>query len=365
MRISFDNEFKEYPANIKIVGIGGAGGNAVNRMVEAEIKGVELIAINTDVQALRRSTAPIKLQIGTELTDGLGVGGNPELGKKAAESDRERIKAELQGADMVFVTAGMGGGTGTGGAPVVAEISRQLGALTVGVVTFPFEFEGSVRIQQAEKGIKDLKPFVDTLLVIPNDKLFEMGEIKWEEAIYFANNILMQAVQTITNVITSTGIINVDFADIKTIMTNAGEALMGIGEAEGEDRAIKAIRQAITSPLLEDMRIDGAKGIVVNITTNKDFGIQELNNIANVLNSIRSPEAHLFYGHVMDPEIKNKVKITLVATGFTQRKQISYLKTRKKEIEHQEIFPQKNYKKDDTEELLKPAYLRLKCSKLK
>jgi len=360
MKIRFDEDFKEQPANIKIIGVGGGGGNAINRMVQAKIKGVELISVNTDSQALRRSLANIKIQIGAKLTKGLGAGGNPEIGKQAAIESADIIKGELVGADMVFITAGMGGGTGTGAAPVVAEISRSLKALTVGVVTYPFELEGKVRTQQADNGIKDLRPLVDTLLIIPNDKLFEIGgkDMSWEEAFRLADDVLRQAIQSITDVITVTGEINVDFADIRQIITGAGEALMGIGESEGVDRTLKAVDMAIKSPLLESISISGAKGVLVNITSGKDFKIHELSDVLNTIRELVKSDAHVFYGQVIDPTMTGKVRITIIATGF-QARQIRGMSI--KEIKNKNISIHKEIEEDN---ILRPAYLRYKCRKL-
>ena len=371
MRIKIDENLQEYPANIKIVGIGGAGGNAINRMIEADIKGVELIAVNTDAQVLRRSLAHNKLQIGQQLTKGLGAGGKPEIGKKAAEEDREKIQAELSNADMVFVTAGMGGGTGTGAAPVIAEISRSLNALTIGVVSFPFEFEGKTRIQQAEIGIKELQPFVDTLLIIPNEKMFEIGskEMQWIEGFRLADDVLQQAVQAITTVITSSGIVNIDFADVKNVMKDAGQALMGLGETEaGEDRAIKALEQAICSPLLDNVSIAGAKGIILNITTGKDFKMCELQDISRAIRE-RANCDHLFYGHVLKEDMEGRIKITVIATGFPAQKRpliIPFAEKHKKIKEELgwDTIGNKSAAEAPSGDLSRPAYLRYKPRKL-
>lgn len=320
LRIKFADDFKDQPAVIRIVGLGGAGGNAVNRMIEAGVAHVEFIAANTDAQALRRNLAPVRLQIGDKLTRGTGVGGNPSLGRQSAEESRDRVAEILTGADMVFLTAGMGGGTGTGSAPVVAEVARSLvpSPLVVGVVTKPFEFEGLVRATQAEAGIKELRAFVDTLLVIPNDRLFEIIDEKTPtlEAFRVADDVLRQAVQAIADVITTHGLINVDFADVKSIMSGAGEALMGIGTGNGKNRATDAARQAIQSPLLENVSIDGAKGVLVNITGNKDVTMYEVREVMDFISSAASTEAHVFYGQVFDESLEDNLKVTVIATGF-------------------------------------------------
>lgn len=305
-------------ANIKVIGIGGGGGNAVNRMVSSEIKGVEFIAANTDAQALRDSLAGYRLQLGAHLTKGLGVGGDPEKGRQAAEEDRDAIKESLEGADMVFITAGLGGGTGTGGSPVAAEIAKELGALTVGVVTKPFMFEGPIRFKQAEEGLKNMKRKVDTLIVIPNQRLFSIIDETTPalDAFKVADDVLRQAVQSISEIITSHGMINVDFADVKTIMLGAGEALMGMGWARGKDRAIKAAKAAINCPLLEEVSIAGAKGILVNITGNKDITMFEIKEAMDLIHNASASGANIFFGQAFDESLKDVVKITVIATGF-------------------------------------------------
>jgi cell division protein FtsZ len=322
MRIRLANKDSEQPAIIKVIGVGGGGSNAVNRMVSAGVKGVEFITINTDVQALRKSVASIRIQIGEKISRGLGVGGNPTIGKQAAEESRERIKEMLMGTDMVFITAGMGGGTGTGAAPVVAEVARSLGVLTVGVVTKPFEFEHRIRLSQAEEGIKNLKTFTDTLIIIPNEKLFTIVDDKTpiEDAFRIVDDVLRQAVQSISDVITTPGEINVDFADVTTIMKGSGEALMGMGEASGENRAIEAASRAISSPLLDDVSIDGAKGVLVNITGNRNTSMVEVRQAMTLIKESVAPEAHVFYGQVIDPNLDDRIKITVIATGFPTKK---------------------------------------------
>ncbi|WP_405001304.1 cell division protein FtsZ [Geochorda subterranea] len=306
-------------ANIKVVGVGGGGQNAVNRMIEAELRGVEFIAINTDAQALALSNAPHKLQIGEKLTKGLGAGSMPEIGQKAAEESRDLIREALQGADMVFITAGMGGGTGTGGAPVVAEIAREVAALTVAVVTRPFSFEGRRRMRQAEEGIANLRGRVDTLIVIPNDRLLQVVDKKTSivDAFRLADDVLRQGVQGISDLITVPGLINLDFADVRTIMSNAGSALMGIGRASGsEDRAVKAARAAVSSPLLESS-IQGAKGVLLNITGSSNLGLFEVNEAAQVVIEAADPEANVIFGAVIDDSLNDEVKVTVIATGFS------------------------------------------------
>jgi cell division protein FtsZ len=371
MRIKFSEDFQEYPANIKIVGVGGGGGNAVNRMVQAGIKGVEFIAVNTDAQVLRHSYAHNKLQIGTQLTKGLGAGGKPEVGRKAAEEDREHIKSELQEADMVFVTAGMGGGTGTGAAPIIAEIARSLGMLTIGVVTYPFQFEGKIRLQQAEMGIKELRPHVDTLLIIPNDKVFapDKREMPLNDAFRFVDSVLQQGIQAITDVITMRGVINIDFADVRTVMKDAGVALMGIGESEDpERRAAEAIKQAISSPLLDnEMGIEGAKGIIVNITSGNDFRTYELEEVASVIRD-RARCDNVFYGQVLNEDMKGKVRITVIATGFEQKHPMATVaertKRRKLDLKYEDITTKAATSESGSDDLSKPAYMRYKPRKL-
>lgn len=324
IRIRFSEDFREHPTNIKVIGIGGGGGNAVNRMISSGIKGVEFIAANTDVQDLKRSQAPLKLQLGEQLTRGLGAGGDPRVGRQAAEESREEIKELLTGADMVFITAGMGGGTGTGGASILAEISHSLGALTVGVVTRPFSFEHRVRAVQAENGVKELREHVDTLLIIPNERLFAVidEKTKFQEAFQIADDVLRQAVQAISDVITTPGEINVDFADVRSIMTGAGKALMGLGYGEGLGRTLQAAGKAINSPLLEDVSIDGAKGVLVNITGSKDLTIFEVKEAMSLIHESVSPDAHVFFGQAFDDTLGERVKITVIATGLSARRYV-------------------------------------------
>ncbi len=308
---------QNYLAVIKVVGIGGGGVNAVNRMIEVGLKGVEFIAVNTDAQALLMSDADVKLDIGRELTRGLGAGANPEVGKKAAEDHADEIEEVLKGADMVFVTAGEGGGTGTGGAPVVARIARSLGALTLGVVTRPFGFEGRRRQSQAESGIENLRAEVDTLIVIPNDRLLSLSDrnISVIDAFRQADHVLLQGVSGITDLITTPGLINLDFADVRSVMHGAGTALMGIGSARGEDRAVEAAEKAISSPLLE-AGIDGAHGVLLSISGGSDLGLFEINEAARRVSDAAHPDANIIFGAVIDDTLGDEVRVTVIAAGF-------------------------------------------------
>ncbi|HPM28022.1 MAG TPA: cell division protein FtsZ [bacterium] len=302
---------------IRVVGVGGSGGNAVNRMIEARLKGIEFIAVNTDAQALIHSAAPIKIQIGKELTRGLGAGADIEVGRKAIEENKEEIYETLKGSDMVFVTCGMGGGTGTGAGPAIAGIAKELGALTVAVVTRPFSFEGLRRRKMADQGIEELKDKVDTLVVIPNDRLLQVIDKKTSlnDAFLIVDDVLRQGVQGIADLITLHGIINVDFADVKAIMKDAGSALMGIGRATGDNRAIEAARAAIDSPLLE-LSIDGARGILFNITGGPDLGMYEIDEAAKAITEAADPDANIIFGSIVDEAMSGEVKITVIATGF-------------------------------------------------
>jgi cell division protein FtsZ len=310
---------QNYLAVIKVVGIGGGGVNAVNRMIEEGLKGVEFIAINTDAQALLMSDADVKLDVGRELTRGLGAGANPEVGAKAAEDHREEIEEVLKGADMVFVTAGEGGGTGTGGAPVVANVARSLGALTIGVVTRPFGFEGKRRALQAEVGIERLRGEVDTLIVIPNDRLLSISDrhVSVLDAFKAADQVLLSGVQGITDLITTPGLINLDFADVKSVMSGAGSALMGIGSARGDDRAVAAAEMAISSPLLE-ASIDGAHGVLLSIQGGSDLGLFEINEAAQLVASSAAPDANIIFGAVIDDALGDEVRVTVIAAGFDE-----------------------------------------------
>ncbi|PKV99260.1 cell division protein FtsZ [Nocardia fluminea] len=306
-----------YLAVIKVVGIGGGGVNAVNRMIEQGLKGVEFIAVNTDAQALLMSDADVKLDVGRELTRGLGAGADPEVGRKAAEDHKDEIEEVLKGADMVFVTAGEGGGTGTGGAPVVASIARKLGALTIGVVTRPFSFEGKRRGNQAEVGINLLRESCDTLIVIPNDRLLQLGDaaVSLMDAFRSADEVLLNGVQGITDLITTPGLINVDFADVKSVMSGAGSALMGIGSARGEGRSVKAAETAINSPLLE-ASMDGAHGVLLSIAGGSDLGLFEINEAASLVQEAAHIEANIIFGTVIDDSLGDEVRVTVIAAGF-------------------------------------------------
>jgi cell division protein FtsZ len=314
--LDFDVGMEQF-AKIKVVGVGGGGNNAINRMIEGGLKGVEFLSINTDKQALYLSKASMKIQIGDKLTRGLGAGSNPEIGEKAAEESREDIAQAIKGADMVFVTAGMGGGTGTGAAPVVASIAKEMGILTVAVVTKPFTFEGRKRMVQAEKGIQQLKESVDTLVIIPNDRLLQVIQknTTMVEAFRMADDVLRQGVQGISDLIAVPGLVNLDFADVKTIMINTGIAHMGIGRASGENRAEEAAKQAIHSPLLETS-IEGARGVLLNITGGSDLGLLEVNAAAELVQKSADPEANIIFGAVIDDSLSDEILITVIATGF-------------------------------------------------
>ncbi|MDK2991736.1 MAG: cell division protein FtsZ [Clostridiales bacterium] len=326
----FDIE-EEHGAQIKVIGVGGGGNNAVNRMIEFGVKGVEFISINTDKQALYMSQANQKIQIGEKITKGLGAGANPDIGQKAAEESRDEIAQAVKGADMVFVTAGMGGGTGTGAAPVVAQITKEMGILTVGVVTKPFAFEGRQRMVNAEKGLAELKGYVDTLVVIPNDRLLQVAEKKTSmlDAFKIADDILRQGVQGISDLIAVPGLVNLDFADVKTIMREKGLAHMGIGRGTGENRAVEAARQAIQSPLLETT-IEGAKGVLLNITGSKNLGLFEVNEAAELVAEAADEEANIIFGAVIDDSLQDEVRITVIATGFERTEKKAAVPSRDK-----------------------------------
>lgn len=319
MLLEFDANLDQN-ARIKVIGVGGGGGNAVNRMIEDGIEGVEFIAVNTDAQALKFSRAGITMQIGTALTRGLGAGANPEVGKQAVEESRQHLEEVLEGADMVFVTAGMGGGTGTGAAPAIAAIAREQGALTIGIITRPFTFEGKKRSTNAAKGIEAMRQAVDTLIIIPNDRLLGVVDKKTPmlEAFREADNVLRQGVQGISDLIAVPGLINLDFADVKTIMSNKGTALMGIGIAEGEGRAVEAVKQAISSPLLEQS-IEGAQGVLLNITGGNDLSLYEVQEAADIVASSSDEELNMIFGSIINENLKNKIIVTVVATGFEDK----------------------------------------------
>src|SRR5438105_983053 len=314
--VQFDEE--QLTAKIKVIGVGGGGGNAVNRMIQAGIKGIEFLVANTDVQAMRTSLASSKIQIGAKLTKGLGAGANPEVGKQAALEDTDRILEALSGADMIFITTGMGGGTGTGAAPIIASLAAELGALTVAVVTKPFGFEGKRRRVQAEQGIRALRDTVDTLITIPNERLLNFVEraTSLGEAFKIADDVLRQAVQGISDLITVPGEINLDFADVKTIMHGMGMALMGTGVSQGEHRAVEAAQRAISSPLLEEASIEGAKGVLINITGGRDMTLFEVHEAASIIQEAADEEANIIFGTVIDNAMKDEIKVTVIATGF-------------------------------------------------
>ncbi|SHH56955.1 cell division protein FtsZ [Caloranaerobacter azorensis DSM 13643] len=355
----FDVEMNQF-ACIKVIGVGGGGNNAVNRMIESQVKGVEFIAINTDRQALHTSRAETKIQIGEKLTKGLGAGANPEIGKKAAEESRNEILEAIKGADMVFITAGMGGGTGTGAAPIVAEIAKELGILTVGVVTKPFMFEGRRRMLHAEKGVEELKSRVDTLVTIPNDRLLQVVEKKTSimDAFKIADDVLRQGIQGISDLIAVPGLVNLDFADVKTIMLEQGLAHMGIGRASGENRAVEAAKQAIHSPLLETS-IEGAKGVLLNITGGSNLGLFEVNEAADLIKQAVDPDANIIFGAVVDESLKDDIKITVIATGFDYTKKESGAKTTNKKLEEKNnVKLNSEVKQFDADDLDIPTFLR-------
>jgi cell division protein FtsZ len=345
-------------AQIKVIGVGGGGSNAVNRMIECGVQGVHFYTVNTDAQALHLSKAETKLQIGDKLTRGLGAGANPEVGKKAAEESRDTLYNELKGADLVFVTAGMGGGTGTGAAPIIADIAREVGALTVGVVTRPCTFEGPRRRIQAEQGIAALKEKVDTLIVIPNDRLLEIVDKKTPmlEAFREADNVLRQGVQGISDLIAVPGLINLDFADVKTIMTERGSALMGIGRSSGENRAAEAAKRAIMSPLLETS-IDGARGVIMNITGGLDLSLHEVNEAAEIVISSADPEVNMIFGAIIDENLKEEIKVTVIATGFGHKIPTQAVRT-KSSLDADAKSGRQPYVSTATSQLEIPTFLR-------
>ncbi len=317
LSISFE-EGSHIGAAIKVVGVGGGGGNAVNRMIASRIGGVEFLSANTDLQALRASHAPVKLQVGAKLTKGLGCGADPEIGRQAALEDTEKILEALEGADMVFITSGLGGGTGTGGAPIIASLASELGALTVAVVTKPFTFEGKWRMTQATEGMRELRECVDTLISIPNDRLLSTVDrnTSLADAFSIADDVLRQAVQGISDLITVPGLINLDFADVRTIMRGMGDAVMGTGVAKGDNRAVEAAQKAISSPLLEEASIEGARGVIINITGGEDMSLVEVNEASSVIHEAADDDANIIFGAVVDPSMDGRLKITVIATGF-------------------------------------------------
>src|SRR5712692_2022415 len=310
-------------ARIKVIGIGGGGGNAVNTMIGAKLTGVDFMVANTDAQSLEKIQAAIRIQLGGMVTKGLGAGANPEIGRRAAMEDQEKIKEHLAGSDMIFITAGMGGGTGTGGAPVIARVAREVGALTVGVVTKPFIFEGKKRMRQSEEGIQELKENVDTLIVIPNQRLLSIAAktTTMLEAFHKADDVLLQAVRGISDLIITPGLINLDFADVRTVMAEMGLALMGAASASGENRAVEAAQKAISSPLLEDISIQGARGLLINITGGPDLGLHEVNEAATMIQEEAHEDANIIFGAVIDPRMKDEIRITVIATGFGEKEE--------------------------------------------
>ena len=310
-------------ARIKVIGVGGGGGNAVNTMIRSKLTGVDFLVANTDAQALERSQALNKIQLGESVTKGLGAGANPEVGRRAALENQDQLKEQLSGSDMVFITAGMGGGTGTGGAPVIARLAREAGALTVGVVTKPFVFEGKRRLRQAEEGIEELKESVDTLIVIPNQRLLSIAAktTTMLEAFNKADDVLLQAVRGISDLIITPGLINLDFADVRTVMAEMGLALMGSATASGENRAVEAAQKAISSPLLEDISIHGARGVLINITGGPDLGVHEINEAASMIQEEADDDANIIFGAVIDENLTDEIRITVIATGFTDTKE--------------------------------------------
>ncbi|BEP29493.1 cell division protein FtsZ [Helicovermis profundi] len=366
--LEFDIDMEQF-AQIRVVGVGGGGNNAVNRMIDASLTGVQFVAVNTDKQALYNSKAEYKIQIGEKLTRGLGAGANPEIGQKAAEESKDDIYQALQGADMVFVTAGMGGGTGTGAAPIVAEIAKEMGILTVGVVTKPFTFEGKRRNTHAESGIAELRDKVDTLVTIPNDRLLEVAEKRTSivDAFKIADDVLKQGVQGISDLITVPGLVNLDFADVKTIMFEQGLAHMGVGRASGENKAQEAAKQAIHSPLLETT-INGAKGVLLNITGGSSLGLFDVNEAAEIVSEAADEDANIIFGAVIDEALKDEIRITVIATGFDVNKSEA-IKNKTKEVkrskvetveEKEESVEEIEIENSDSEEFEIPTFLRRK-----
>ncbi len=355
MRFEFDESY-EKGAKMKVMGIGGAGGNAVNGMINADLTGVEFVAINTDLQALDSNKAPVKIQVGKNLTKGLGAGANPEIGHRAIEEDKDLITSALSDVDMVFITCGLGGGTGTGAAPIIAEIAKELGVLSVAIVTKPFIFEGPKRQVVAEKGLTNLKDKVDTLIVIPNQRLLSIcsKDTTLNEAFKIADDILYQATKGISDLISVTGLVNLDFADVKTVMTDQGDAIMGTGIAHGENRAKESATQAISSPLLEEISIEGAQGVLVNITGGKDLTLYDVNDATSIIYDAAGNDANIIFGAVIDEKMNDEIRVTVIATGFSQK-----LKHAEKVEEN--FLDQTNASNKERE---KPAYTRIKNGKL-
>ena len=350
----FDEVEELQGARIKVIGVGGGGCNAINTMIAAELTGIEFIAANTDLQVLSKSKAQHKIQLGAKLTKGLGAGANPDVGRDAALEDIGKIKDALTGADMVFVTAGLGGGTGTGAAPVIANIAREIGALTVGVVTKPFSFEGGKRLQRAEEGLRELKKYVDTLIVIPNQKLLSVVDKKTPltESFKIADDVLKQAVQGISDLITIAGLVNVDFADVRTIMSHMGRAIMGMGISRGENRAVEAAQKAISSPLLEDNSIEGAQGVLINITGGIDLTLHDVDAASSIIKEAADPNANIIFGSVVNPDFEDIIQVTIIATGFDKEKV--------KEMQSATALPAKNanVKSLAFKNIDRPAFMR-------
>lgn len=376
VRIKAAEDLRELRATIKVVGLGGAGGNAINRMVDAGIRDVEFIAANTDAQDLRRSRAPLRIQMGEDLTRGLGVGGDPQKGQLAALESKDQLREVIANTDLVFITAGMGGGTGTGSAPVVAQLAKEANALTIGVVSRPFKFEGRVRELQAESGIKELRQHVDTLLIIPNDSIFEVADetTAAAEAFRKADDVLRQAIQSITDVITRSGDINMDMNDIRSIMANAGEAHMGVGSGTGANRALDAAKEAISSPLLENVSIDGARGMLVNIVGDKRLTLAEIKDAMDFIQSKGSPEAKIKLGQAYDEGLGDRLQITVIATGFPSRRPKAFsrntlrapgLARRSPLSEIPDGDPHEPLPRPQAVDWSKPAFLHFKTKKLK
>lgn len=363
MKFKLDEEVK-VGAKMKVIGVGGAGGNAINRMIESDLKGVEFITTNTDLQALERTKAPQRIQIGARLTKGLGAGSDPELGRKAIEEERELVEEALSGADMVFITAGMGGGTGTGASPLIAEISKQLGSLTVGVVTKPFHFEGKKRMKRAEMGIEELKEKVDTLIVIPNQRLITLvsKETSLLEAFKLADDVLLHATKGISDLITIPGLINLDFADVKMVMSEMGDALMGTGSGSGEGKAKEAAQGAISCPLLDEVSISGAKGLLINITGGSDLSLNEVSEATSVVHEAAGSEANIIFGAVIEENISEEIRVTVIATGLNQAhfspkpepKVVDFFNPKLNSLERPAYLRKKEIKEDD--ELKKESF---------
>ena len=349
-------------AELKVVGIGGGGSNAVDRMIEEHVQGVDFIAVNTDAQALVRSSAPTRIRVGDKATRGLGSGGQPSLGQKAAEESMDEIREAVEGADMVFIAAGMGGGTGTGGAPVVADVARESGALTVGVVTRPFDFEGSTRARYAEEGIRNLQERVDTLVMIPNQQLLAVADPKMSvtEAFALADDVLRQGIQGVSDLITQPGLINLDFNDVRAVMTESGTALMAIGEAQGEDRATEAIQQALNSPLL-NVSVDGARGVLLNFTGGPDMTLHEVNEAADIVSKAAEPNANIIFGTVIDEAMEGRLQVTVIATGFqTGSAEVRPTRRRSSRISSSPVVRELDFssRSRESSEVEIPAFLR-------